>query len=298
MSTLASTRELGLEPAHAGKVRDVFDLGDTLLIVSTDRISAYDVILPTRVPGKGVLLTQITLGWYEHFGDSLATHFLTAEVDEYPKPFRGVPALAGRSMLVAKAKRFDVECVVRGYLSGSGWKEYQRDRSVCGIRLPDGLVESAELPQPIFTPATKAQTGHDENISFEEMCRIVSPEDAHELRARSLEIYARGRDYALGRGIILADTKFEFGLVNGKVTLIDEMLTPDSSRFWPADRYRPGCPQESFDKQSVRDYLDESGWDHTPPGPELPPGVVARTIERYKEAHARLFPHRNVEQYL
>jgi len=295
---IGTTVELGLKPDRAGKVRDVFDLGDRLLIVSTDRLSAYDVVLPTRLPGKGVLLTQITLGWYEHFGRSLATHFLTAEVNEYPAPFRGMESLAGRSMLVAKAQRFDVECVVRGYLSGSGWKECQRNRSVCGIRLPDGLTESAELPEPIFTPATKADTGHDENISFEQMCDIVPKKDAERLRSMSLDLYQRGRDYARERGIILADTKFEFGLVDGKMTLIDEMLTPDSSRFWPADKYAAGGPQESFDKQFVRDYLDQSGWDHNPPGPELPADVVTRTIARYKEAHDRLFPARSIERYL
>jgi phosphoribosylaminoimidazole-succinocarboxamide synthase len=296
--SLATTRDLGLSPDRAGKVRDVFDLGDRLLIVSTDRISAYDVILPSRLPGKGVLLTQITLGWYEHFGASLKTHFLTAETSEYPAPFGGRRELAGRSMLVAKAQRFDVECVVRGYLSGSGWKEYQRSKSVCGIRLPDGLTESAELPEPIFTPATKADSGHDQNISFAQMCEIVPRAAAEKLRRMSIDLYARGRDYARGRGIILADTKFEFGLIDGEATLIDEMLTPDSSRFWPADRYAPGGPQESFDKQFVRDYLDRSGWDHNPPGPELPADVIERTIARYKEAHDLLFPHRRVEKYL
>jgi phosphoribosylaminoimidazole-succinocarboxamide synthase len=295
---IGSTHEIGLTPDRTGKVRDVFDLGDRLLIVSTDRLSAYDVVLPTRLPGKGVLLTQITLGWYEHFGSSLATHFLTAEVSEFPPPFHDLEALAGRSMLVAKARRFDVECVVRGYLSGSGWKEYQRDGSVCGIRLARGLTESAELPEPIFTPATKADNGHDENISFARMCEIVPRRDAERLRGLSLELYARGRDYARERGIILADTKFEFGVIDGRIKLIDEMLTPDSSRFWPAQGYAPGRAQESFDKQFVRDYLDRSGWDHNPPGPELPADVVARTIARYQEAHDRLFPHRRVESFL
>jgi len=295
---LASTADLGLPPDRAGKVRDVFDLGDRLLIVSTDRLSAYDVILPTRLSGKGVLLTQITLGWYEHFGTLLSTHFLTADVLDYPAPFRGMSELAGRSMLVRKAQRFDVECVVRGYLSGSGWKEYQRSQAVCGIRLPAGLTESAELPEPIFTPATKADTGHDENISFEQMCDLVPRAQAESLRRMSIDLYRRGRDYARTRGIILADTKFEFGLIDGNITLIDEMLTPDSSRFWPADRYAAGRAQESFDKQFVRDYLDASGWDHNPPGPELPKDVVDRTIARYREAHDRLFPHRNVEKYL
>jgi phosphoribosylaminoimidazole-succinocarboxamide synthase len=298
MQPLVSTSDLGLSPDRRGKVRDVFDLGDHLLIVSTDRISAYDVILPSSLPGKGILLTQITLGWYEHFGSDVRTHFVTAEVEEYPAPFKGRRELAGRSMLVRKADRFDVECVVRGYLSGSGWKEYQRNRAVCGVRLPDGLTESAELPEPIFTPATKADSGHDENIPFEEMCRIVARADAEELCRMSIDLYRRGRDYARERGIILADTKFEFGRIDGAITLIDEMLTPDSSRFWPADRYRAGRPQESFDKQFVRDYLDASGWDHTPPGPQLPADVVKRTIARYREAHDRLFPGRNLERYL
>ncbi len=295
---LNSTSDLGLKPDRAGKVRDVFDLGNRLLIVSSDRISAYDVILPSNLPGKGILLTQITLGWYEHFGSALKTHFLTADVGEYPAPFRGREELAGRSMLVTKADRFDIECVVRGYLSGSGWKEYRKSQSVCGIKLPAGLTESAELPEPIFTPATKADTGHDENISFEEMCKIVPRARAERLREQSIDLYRRGRDYARERGIILADTKFEFGLVNGAITLIDEMLTPDSSRFWPADKYTPGRGQESFDKQFVRDYLDTSGWDHNPPGPSLPADVVQKTIARYREAHDRLFPHRNVEKYL
>jgi phosphoribosylaminoimidazole-succinocarboxamide synthase len=295
---LASTADLGLNPTRSGKVRDVFDLGDKLLIVSTDRLSAYDVILPTRLPGKGVLLTQITLGWYEHFGSSLRTHFLTSEVSEYPAPFKNRSELAGRSMLVTKANRFDIECVVRGYLSGSGWKEYKASKAVCGIRLPDGLTESAELPEPIFTPATKADEGHDENISFERMCEIVPRAQAEALRTMSIDLYKKGRDYARERGIILADTKFEFGLVDDHITLIDEVLTPDSSRFWPADKYAPGRPQESFDKQFVRDYLDASGWDHNPPGPELPADVVKKTIARYQEAHDRLFPNRNVEKYL
>jgi phosphoribosylaminoimidazole-succinocarboxamide synthase len=298
MYALGSTSDIGLSPDRSGKVRDVFDLGDRLLIVSTDRISAYDVILPTRLPGKGILLTQITLGWYEHFGRGLRTHFVTSDVAKYPAPFTGRGELAGRSMLVAKADRFDVECVVRGYLSGSGWKEYTRNGSVCGVRLPAGLKESAELSEPIFTPATKADAGHDENISFEEMCRIVPRAQAERLRDMSIDLYRRGRDYARERGIILADTKFEFGRVHGEITLIDEMLTPDSSRFWPADRYAAGRPQESFDKQFVRDYLDASGWDHSPPGPHLPDDVVQRTIARYREAHDRLFPGREPERYL
>ncbi|HEX5131562.1 MAG TPA: phosphoribosylaminoimidazolesuccinocarboxamide synthase [Candidatus Krumholzibacteria bacterium] len=298
LEALNSTADIGLSPDRTGKVRDVFDLGDRLLIVSTDRISAYDVILPSSLPGKGVLLTQITMGWYEHFGAGLRTHFLTADVDEYPAPFKGRRELAGRSMLVSKADRFDIECVVRGYLSGSGWKEYQRHRAVCGIRLPDGLSESSELPEPIFTPATKADTGHDENISFEEMCRVVPRAQAEQLRDMSLDLYRRGRDYARSCGIILADTKFEFGMIGGEITLIDEMLTPDSSRFWPAATYAPGGAQASFDKQFVRDYLDASGWDHNPPGPTLPADVVAKTLARYREAHDLLFPNRKLENYL
>ncbi len=298
MQALVSTSDLGLVPDRRGKVRDVFDLGDRLLIVSTDRISAYDVILPTSLPGKGILLTQITLGWYEHFGAELRTHFISADVDAYPAPFKGRRELAGRSMLVRKADRYDVECVVRGYLSGSGWKEYRQGGAVCGVKLPAGLVESSELPEPIFTPATKADEGHDENISFERMCGIVPEAEAKQLRDLSVDLYRRGRDYARERGIILADTKFEFGKIDGKITLIDEMLTPDSSRFWPADSYAPGRAQESFDKQFVRDYLDSSGWDHTPPGPELPAEVVKKTIARYREAHDRLFPGRNMERYL
>lgn len=293
-TALCSTREIGLEPDITGKVRDIFDLGDQLLIVSTDRVSAYDVILPGPIPGKGVLLTQITVGWYEHFGEQLHTHFVTADVGDYPAPFDGKSELAGRSMLVRKADRFDVECVVRGYISGSGWKEYQRDGSVCEIRLPEGLVESTELSEPIFTPATKADSGHDENISFERMCEIVPRASAERLRDMSIELYCIGRDYARERGIILADTKFEFGLIDGRSAplLIDEIFTPDSSRFWPADRWAPGGEQPSFDKQFVRNYLEtlvaDGGWDKTPPGPVLPDDVVVDSLERYLEAYTRL----------
>ncbi len=295
MTGLRSTRELGLEPTYEGKVRDVFDLGDRLLIVVTDRISAYDVILPDIVPGKGVLLNQITLGWYEFFGDALETHFVTADVREFPEPFRGHDALRGRSMLVARADRFDVECVVRGYLAGSGWREYRESGTVCGVKLPEGLVESAPLPEPVFTPATKAHSGHDENIPFERMREIVGREDAERLRAVSLDVYRRGAEYARTRGIILADTKFEFGRVDGRIVLIDELLTPDSSRFWPLDAYEPGHAQPSFDKQYVRDHLDAVGWNHEPPAPRLGDDVIARTLARYREAHDRLFPGRTVE---
>jgi phosphoribosylaminoimidazole-succinocarboxamide synthase len=297
-TSLKSTTQIDLQPDIAGKVRDIFDLGEQLLIVATDRISAYDSILPQPIPGKGIILTQITVGWYEHFENVLKTHFVTDDVSEFPSPFTGVEALAGRSMLVSKAKRFDVECVVRGYITGSGWKEYKRDGSVCGIRLPDGLVESQMLPEPIFTPATKADTGHDENISFEQMCEIVPRETSEKLRDISIDIYERGLKYARDRGIILADTKFEFGLIGGEITIIDEMLSPDSSRFWPADEYEPGRGQKSFDKQYFRDYLEEIGWDHNPPPPDLTDEIVSRSFERYKEAYDRLFPNRSLEKYL
>jgi len=282
----------------AGKVRDIFDLGDKLLIVATDRISAYDSILPQPIPGKGIILTQITLGWYEYFADSLRTHFISADVDEYPEPFRGSPALAGRSMLVTKADRFDVECVVRGYITGSGWKEYRQSGAVCGISLPAGLEESQRLDEPIFTPATKADKGHDENIPFEKMWDIVPRKTSEKLRDMSIDIYSRALDYASERGIILADTKFEFGLIDGEIAIIDEMLSPDSSRFWPASDYKPGRGQKSFDKQFIRDYLDEIGWDHNPPPPDLSEEVLINSFKRYKEAFDILFPNRNLEKYL
>lgn len=292
------TTDLGLTPDMSGKVRDIFDLGDKLLIVTTDRVSAYDVILPDPIPGKGIVLTQMTLGWYDLFGSSVKTHFITANHNEYPAPFTGRKELAHRSMLVKKANRFDVECVVRGFLAGSGWKEYQKSQTVCGIELPSGLVNSSRLDEPIFTPATKAESGHDENISFAEMTKIVRADIAARLRDKSIKLYSRARDYAQERGIILADTKFEFGEIDGEITLIDEILSPDSSRFWPQDEYEPGRPQFSFDKQYVRDYLDSLGWDHSPPGPELPDEVVKKTVDRYREACDRLFPKINVGQYL
>jgi phosphoribosylaminoimidazole-succinocarboxamide synthase len=297
-NVLMTTADHGLEPDVRGKVRDVFDLGDRLLIVATDRVSAYDVILPTPVPGKGVILTQITLGWYEFFANKVKTHFLTADVDEYPGRFKGREELAGRSMLVTKADRFDVECVVRGYLAGSGWKEYQVSKTVCEIKLPDGLREASRLDRPIFTPGTKADTGHDENISFEKMKEIVPEGIAEKLAELSVDIYKTAHEYARERGIILADTKFEFGAVPEGIILIDELLSPDSSRFWPVDSYEPGRSQASFDKQFVRDYLDGINWDHTPPAPELPDDVVTNTVSRYREACTRLFPNINLEKYL
>jgi phosphoribosylaminoimidazole-succinocarboxamide synthase len=297
-NVLSRTEDYGLRPDASGKVRDIFDLGDHLLIVATDRISAYDAILPTPVPGKGIVLNQMTLGWYDHFGARLKTHFVTAEVEDYPGRFKGRRELAGRSMLVRKAKRYDVECVVRGYLSGSGWREYRAEGSICGISLPKGLSESSRLERPIFTPSTKAESGHDENISFEEMKKLVPGGVAEELSRLSLFIYERAREYAETRGIILADTKFEFGALGGEIILIDELLSPDSSRFWPADSYQPGKSQASFDKQYVRDYLDGAGWDHTPPAPVLPAEVVEKTAARYREACGRLFPHINLERFL
>lgn len=296
--TLTTTSELGLNPDMSGKVRDIFDLGDKLLIVTSDRISAYDSILPQPIPGKGIVLTQITLGWYDFFDDSLKTHFVTADVAEFPLPFTNREELAGRSMLVKKAERFDVECVVRGFITGSGWREYQQSGKVCGIELPEGLLESQRLEGPIFTPATKADTGHDENISFEKMCEIVPREIAEKLRDKSIDLYSRALEYASQRGIILADTKFEFGLIDGEITIIDEMLSPDSSRFWPADEYEAGRGQNSYDKQYIRNYLDEIGWDRNPPPPDLTEEVVVKSFERYKEAFDRLFPNRNLEKYL
>jgi phosphoribosylaminoimidazole-succinocarboxamide synthase len=286
---LLETRLPGFTLWRRGKVRDVYDLGDRLLVVATDRISAFDVVLPTGIPGKGVLLTQLSLFWFRLLSDVVPNHVLTAEVDEYGEDLAAHRAqLEGRSMLVVKADPFPVECVVRGYLVGSGWKDYQKTGAVCGIALPPGLRESERLDPPLFTPSTKAEKGHDENISFAEVERLVGPPRAAELRDLSLEIYRRARAHAESRGIILADTKFEFGVRDGRVLWIDEALTPDSSRFWPADSYAPGRPQPSFDKQYVRDYLDTLGWDKRPPAPSLPEEVVRRTLEKYLEAHARL----------
>jgi phosphoribosylaminoimidazole-succinocarboxamide synthase len=286
---LLETHLPGVKLWRRGKVRDVYDLGDRLLVVATDRISAFDVVLPTGIPGKGVLLTQLSLFWFRLLARVTRNHLLTAEVDEYGPalaPFRD--QLQGRSMMVIKAEPFPVECVVRGYLVGSGWKDYRATGSVCGIALPPGLRESERLDPPLFTPSTKAEHGHDENISFAEVERQLGAARAAELQRLSLEIYARARAHAETRGIILADTKFEFGLHDGEVVWIDEALTPDSSRFWPADGYAPGRAQPSFDKQYVRDYLDTLGWDKQPPGPTLPEEVVRRTLDKYLEAHARL----------
>jgi phosphoribosylaminoimidazole-succinocarboxamide synthase len=279
----------GVKKLRSGKVRDIFDLGDALLLVASDRISAFDVIMPNGIPRKGDVLTQISHFWFEKFAALVPNHLLARANDALPKnlqPFTG--QLARRSMIVKKAKPLAIECIVRGYLSGSGWKEYKQAQTVCGIQLPAGLTESAELPEPIFTPSTKAEAGHDENISFAQAQKIVGAELAGQARDLSLKIYRAGRDYARQRGIIIADTKFEFGLSDGKLILIDEVMTPDSSRFWPADQYQPGRGQPSFDKQFVRDYLETLDWNKTPPGPVLPPDVVAKTSAKYLEAYEKL----------
>ena len=279
----------GIKLWKRGKVRDVYEVGDKLLLIATDRLSAFDVVLPTGIPGKGVLLTQMSLFWFELLKHVVPHHVVSADVSEYPdelKPFRN--QLEGRSMLVQKTDVLPIECVVRGYIVGSGWKDYKKTGAICGIALPAGLRESDRLEPPIFTPATKAETGHDENISYETMVETVGPDRAAEARRVSLEIYERARAHAEARGIIVADTKFEFGIRDGRLIWIDEALTPDSSRFWPRDDYAPGRSQPSFDKQFVRDYLETLDWDKQPPGPELPPQVVARTVEKYVEAFERL----------
>ena len=268
-----------------GKVRDIYDLGNALLFIATDRLSAFDVVLPTAIPDKGKVLTRMSLFWFGMFREVVPNHVITDNVDDYPEsvqPFRD--QIEGRSLLVRRARVFPLECVVRGYLAGSGWKDYQRTGRVCGIRLPEGLRESGKLPEPIFTPSTKAATGHDENISEDEAAAIVGRDVVDRLRELSVEIYRRAADYAAGRGIIICDTKFEFGLIDGELAIVDEMLTPDSSRFWPAAEYEPGRTQASFDKQFVRDYLEAVGWDKKPPAPELPPEVVRSTSAKYAEA--------------
>ena len=276
----------GVPRPARGKVRDVYELGDRLLIVATDRISAFDYILATGIPDKGRVLTQLSIFWFDFLGSLAPTHFLTANVDDYPAPLRQYrDQLEGRSMLVHRAEMVQIECVARGYLSGSGWKEYRDRGSVCGIALPPGLRESDKLPEPIFTPSTKAQTGHDENISFETAASLVGADMAGRLRDLTLEIYSRAARYAETKGVIIADTKFEFGYIDGKLSLCDEALTPDSSRFWPAAAYAPGGPQPSFDKQYVRDYLESIRWNKQPPAPGLPDDVAARTSEKYREAY-------------
>ena len=280
---------------HAsGKVRDVYQLdNDRLLFVATDRISAFDYVLATGIPHKGRVLSQLSLFWFDFLSDIVPSHLITADVDHYPQPVRKyADQLRGRSMLVQRADMFPVECVVRGYISGSAWKEYKATGKVCGIELLAGLRESDALPEPIFTPATKAATGHDENIPFEQMCKIVGSETAEQLRDITLKIYKKTAAYARQRGIIIADTKFEFGRTAKGITLADEVLTPDSSRFWPADKYSPGQPQESYDKQYVRDYLEKIRWNKRPPAPALPLEVARGTSEKYLEAYFQLTGHR------
>jgi phosphoribosylaminoimidazole-succinocarboxamide synthase len=279
----------GVKKLKSGKVREVFDLGDRLLFVASDRISAFDCIMPNGIPRKGEVLTQISYFWFAQTATFQPNHLLSAADDPLPAALRPYAAqLARRCMIVKKAQPLAIECVVRGYLAGSGWKEYRERQTVCGIRLPAGLQECSELPEPIFTPATKAETGHDENISFDEAVKIVGGDVAERVRAASLKLYKHARAYARERGIIIADTKFEFGIYDGELLLIDEVLTPDSSRFWPADRYQPGRNQPSFDKQFVRDYLETLEWDKTPPGPKLPEDVVNKTSAKYLEAYEKL----------
>jgi phosphoribosylaminoimidazole-succinocarboxamide synthase len=276
---------------HAsGKVRDVYNLdADHLLFVATDRLSAFDYILATGIPHKGRVLTQMSLFWFDFLKDIVPNHLVTADVTRYPAAIlQHADEPRGRSMMVMRAEMFPVECVARGYLSGSGWKEYKATGSVCGVKLPAGLKESDRLPEPLFTPATKATTGHDINISFEEMCKLVDPELSRQLRDITLRIYNKAADYARQRGIIIADTKFEFGQTAQGITLADEVLTPDSSRFWPADTYQPGKAQDSYDKQYVRDYLEEIRWNKQPPAPALPQEVAQRTSEKYLEAYRQL----------
>ena len=283
----------GVKVFSRGKVRDVFELGDDrLLVVATDRLSAFDIVMREGIPDKGRVLTQLSCFWFELLGDAIPHHFLTAQMAEFPRQLQPyADQLDGRSMLVEEAKAFPIECVVRGYLAGSGLKEYRSNGSVCGIKLPPGLNEGSKLESPIFTPATKAPTGHDENITWEETVSTIGKPAAEKLRDYSLELYVKARDYAEGRGILIADTKFEFGLRGDEMILIDEVLTPDSSRFWPKEGYEPGKPQPSFDKQFVRDYLESLHWNKRPPPPPLPPEVVEKTSEMYREAFRLLTGH-------
>ena len=275
----------GLKLHGRGKVRDIYDLGEHFLIVATDRLSAFDVVLPTPIPNKGKVLTQMSAFWFDHFKDFVPNHVVSTNVDDYPKNLHASrDQLEGRSMLVNKAKVFPIECVARGFLAGSGLKDYNNTGKVCGIPLPAGLRESERLPQPIFTPATKAETGHDENISEEQAAGIVGQENIQRLKRLTLSIYSRAVEFALKQGIVICDTKFEFGTINGQISIVDEMLTPDSSRFWPADQYSPGKPQPSFDKQYVRDYLERIGWNKQPPAPELPEDIVRATSAKYVQA--------------
>ncbi len=284
-----STDFRGLKLFRRGKVRDVYDLGDELLVVSTDRISCFDVVLSCGIPCKGRVLTGLSCFWFDFIKDVIPHHLITADVKKYPGQLRAYERkLTGRSMLVKKTKALPVECVVRGYLSGSGWKEYTQKQAVCGIALPAGLLESGKLPEPIFTPSTKTDVGHDLNVDQKHIEGIVGRETAGKLKEISIAIYRKASAYAAGKGIIIADTKFEFGVLGNGLILIDEVLTPDSSRFWPAREYRPGQPQPSFDKQFVRDYLEGLAWDKNPPAPQLPPEIIRKTTEKYLEAYTKL----------
>jgi phosphoribosylaminoimidazole-succinocarboxamide synthase len=283
MNTVTETRIAEYPLKARGKVRDIYELDDSLLFVASDRISAFDYVLPNPIPDKGKVLTQISLFWFQYLKDDVENHVITADFQEFPENLKKYPELNGRSMIVKKAKMFPIECVARGYLSGSGWKEYKEMKKVCGIPLPDGLQDSSKLPEPIFTPATKSQTGHDINISFEEAANIVGNETATKLRDLTLTVYQKAQQHAEKRGIIIADTKFEFGIFDDKIILCDEVLTPDSSRFWPADDYAAGRAQKSFDKQFVRDYLEKIGWDKKPPAPQLPEDIIEGTSKKYRD---------------
>jgi len=290
---LISTEDLGLKPDRRGKVREIFDLGDHLLLVATDRISAFDVVMDQAVPGRGALLTQMTLAWYDFFGDRLKNHLVHANAADLPEPFaRHAARLDGRIMYVRKADRYDIEAVVRGYLAGSGFKDYTATGEVCGHKLPAGMKRCEQLPAPIFTPATKADEGHDENISEEQAAEIIGRDAMEAVRDKTFEVYNTARDYARDRGIIIADTKFEFGLIDGQLSIIDEMLTPDSSRFWDADKYEPGREQDSMDKQILRNYLETLDWNRKYPAPKLDPKVLERVAQGYVAIFHRLFPER------
>lgn len=286
---LLTTDFKGLKLFRRGKVRDVYDLSDKLLIISTDRISCFDVVLPDGIPSKGRVLTNLSIFWFDFLKNVTAHHFMSSDINKYPQELKKYKdGLSGRSMLVLKAKPLPVECIVRGYLSGSGWKEYKEKGSICGIKLPEGLKESDKLPEVIFTPSTKADKGHDVNVDQKYVEMLIGKEAADKIRQLSIEIYKKAGDYALSRGIIIADTKFEFGIFHDKIVLIDEVLTPDSSRFWPKVSYKPGRPQFSFDKQFVRDYLETLDWDKTPPAPKLSEDVIENTSQKYLEAYRRL----------
>ena len=272
-----------------GKVRDIYELNDSLLIIATDRISAFDHVLPDPIPNKGVYLTQLSAFWFNYFKNSIPNHMITIDTSSFPEKLQEYSdLLKGRSMLVRKAKVYPVECIVRGYISGSAWKSYKKDGTVCGIKLPSGLKESQQLDEPLFTPSTKAETGHDINISFKEMIKLIGLDEAEKIREYSLQIYEKAVSYARNKGIIIADTKFEFGLIDDEIVLVDELLTPDSSRFWPIDKYKPGGPQPSFDKQFVRDYLKKIGWNGEGKPPRLTREVIEGTMQRYREAYERL----------